>query len=170
MSRLVDRFGRTGFAAVTSVVWALPMAAWAGSVDLSPMDHTAYPWVAFAVGLVMLAAWLVLLTRLRTVNVSERPRRLDFARMSRSERRWSLATAAFALGALGWLNAAATVDWGPLVSALAAGKAGPVAFAAALAALLAALLAGLWVSWRRASVEFRRRAALSLSNVGRPRS
>ena len=44
MTRLVDRFGRTGFAALTSLMWALPMAAWAGSSDLSPIDKTAYPY------------------------------------------------------------------------------------------------------------------------------
>lgn len=169
MSGLVDRLGRTGFAALTSVAWALPLAAWAGSVDLSPMDHTAYPWIAFALGLLLLAAWLVMLSRLRSVAVTERPRRLDFVRMSRSERRWSLAALAFALGALAWLNSAATVDWGPLLSALAAGKPGGVAFAAALAAFLAVMLVGVWFSWRRATVEFGKRAASSLTNVSPPR-
>src|SRR6266481_773127 len=63
MNRLVDRFGRTGFAALTSLIWALPMAAWAGSADLSPIDQTAYPWIALAIGLVMLAVWIALLSR-----------------------------------------------------------------------------------------------------------
>src|SRR5204862_5611685 len=50
--------------------WALPMAAWAGSADLSPIDKTAYPWVALAIGLVMLVVWIVLLTRLGAVSVT----------------------------------------------------------------------------------------------------
>jgi len=70
ITRLVDRFGRTGFAALSSLIWALPMAAWAGSADLSPIDKTAYPWVALAIGLVMLAVWIVLLTRLGAVAVT----------------------------------------------------------------------------------------------------
>ena len=77
MNRLVDRFGRTGFAALASLIWALPLAAWAGSADLSPVDQTAYPWVALAVGLSMLAVWLVLLTRLRTITVTTRQRRFE---------------------------------------------------------------------------------------------
>jgi len=64
MNRLVDRFGRTGFAALSSIIWALPMAAWAGSADLSPIDKTATPTIALTIGFVMLAVWLVLLTQL----------------------------------------------------------------------------------------------------------
>src|SRR5258706_15978560 len=68
VNRLVERYGRTGFAALSSVIWALPMAAWAGSPDLSPLDKTADPWGAPAIGLVMLVVWLVLLTRPRPVS------------------------------------------------------------------------------------------------------
>jgi hypothetical protein len=50
MKNLVDRFGRTGFAAITSVIWLLPMAAWAGSADLSPIDKTAAPAIALTIG------------------------------------------------------------------------------------------------------------------------
>jgi membrane protease YdiL (CAAX protease family) len=84
MNRWVDRFGRTGFAAITSLIWALPMAAWAGSADLSPIDQTAYPWIALAIGLVMLAVWIFLLTRIGRIPVAPRQRRLDLAQMSTS--------------------------------------------------------------------------------------
>src|SRR5437868_10854199 len=103
MTRLVDRYGRTGFAALTSLMWALPLAAWAGSADLSPIDKTAYPWIALAIGLVMLGVWLVLVFRIAKVPVKPRRRRLDLARMSTSERRWALACFAFACGAIAWL-------------------------------------------------------------------
>src|SRR5205814_3457429 len=104
IKRLVDRFGRTGFAALSSLIWALPMAAWAGSSDLSPIDKTAYPWVALGIGLVMLVVWLVLLTRLGGVEVAPRQRRFELNQMSRSEKRWILALAAFATGLIAWLN------------------------------------------------------------------
>ncbi len=157
MSGLVDRWGRTGFAAVTSLIWALPMAAWAGSSDLSPIDKTAYPWVALSIGLVMLVVWLVLLTRLRKVAVSSRQRRFDIAQMSRAEKRWTLITLGFATGAIAWLNAAATVDWAPLVSAVGAGKVGPSLLALALAVFLLVMIAGAWASWRKASAAYRGR-------------
>ena len=150
MNALVDRFGRTGFAALSALIWALPMAAWAGSADLTPIDKTAYPWIALAVGLVMLAVWLVLLTRLGRIPVSTRARRFDIGQMSRPERIWILATVAFATGLIAWLNAAATVDWGPLGTAVGAGKAGPTAFAIALAIFLIAMVAGVVFSWRKA--------------------
>jgi hypothetical protein len=157
MSRLVDRFGRTGFAALSSLIWALPMAAWAGSADLSPIDKTAYPWVALAIGLVMLVVWFVLLSRLGTIPVAPRERRFDMAQMSRSEKVWTLAAVAFAAGLIAWLNAAATVDWGPLGSAIGADKAGPIAFAAGLAAYVVVMVAGIWVSWRKATLAYRAR-------------
>src|SRR5579864_4583207 len=159
MTQLVDRYGRTGFAALSSVIWALPMAAWAGSFDLSPMDKTAFPWIAFAIGVAMLVVWLVVLTRLRSVTVTQRQHRLDFAQMSKTERRWSLALAVFALGAIAWLNAAATVDWGPLVSAVSRGTAGPTAFAVALAAFLIVMLAGVYLTWKKEAAAFAQRVA-----------
>jgi hypothetical protein len=149
MTRYVDRFGKTGFAAITSLMWALPMAAWAGSADLSPIDKTAYPWIALSIGIVMLIAWLLLLTRLSRIPVAPRQRRIDFAQMSKSEKRWTLALVAFGAGLIAWLNAAATVDWAPLASAVGSGRLGPILFAAALAALLLAMVVGIWVSWRR---------------------
>ena len=157
MTRLVDRFGRTGFAALSSLIWALPMAAWAGSSDLSPIDKTAYPWVALSIGLVMFAVWIVLLTRLGRVPVAARQRRLDFQQMSSAERPWGLGLAAFITGLIAWLNAAATVDWTPLGSAIAAGKAGPSLLAAALAAFLIAMVAGVAWTWRRQSAAYAQR-------------
>ena len=157
MNQMVERFGRTGFAALSSLIWALPMAAWAGSADLSPIDKTPYPWIALSIGLVMLVVWLVLLSRLRSIPVSSRERRFDIAQMSRSERVWILAAAAFGTGLIAWLNAAATVDWAPLGAAVGSGKPGPTAFAAALAVFLIAMIVGIWVSWRKAAVAFRER-------------
>jgi MFS family permease len=157
MNRYVDRFGRTGFAALTSLIWFIPMAAWAGSSDLSPIDKTAYPWVALSIGIVMFAVWLVLLTRLARIPVSPRQRRLDLAQMSRSEKRWTLALVAFGAGLIAWLNAAATVDWTPLAEAIRDGKLGPILFAAVLAAFLAAMIAGVLLSWRKARRAFQNR-------------
>jgi NADH:ubiquinone oxidoreductase subunit 3 (subunit A) len=159
MNRLVDRFGRTGFAALASLIWALPLAAWAGSADLSPIDQTAYPWVALTIGVVMLAVWLVLLTRLRTITVTTRQRRFDLGQMSIPEKRWTLATIAFATGLIAWLNAAATVDWAPLTSAIANGKAGPTLLAAGIAIFLIAMLAGVVYTWTRASAAYKKRLA-----------
>lgn len=157
MSKLIDRWGRAGFAAVTSLIWALPMAAWAGSSDLSPIDKTAYPWVALSIGLVMFVVWIVLIARVARVSVSSRQRRFDLAQMSRAERRWTLITFAFALGAIAWLNAAATVDWGPLVAALTSGKIGPSLLALALTIFLLVMLAGIAASWRKANAAYRLR-------------
>ena len=159
MSRLVDRFGRTGFAALSSLIWALPMAAWAGSADLSPIDKTAYPWIALGIGLVMLAVWFFLLSRLGGIPVSPRQRRFDLSQMSRPERVWTLAVAAFATGLIAWLNAAATVDWGPLGSAVRSGQPGPTVFAAVLAAFLVVMVTGIWWSWRKAGAAYRARKA-----------
>jgi hypothetical protein len=154
MTRLVDRLGRTGFAALSSLIWALPMAAWAGSADLSPIDKTAYPWIALGIGLVMLAVWLVLLTRLGKVPITKRQRRFDLQQMSGAEKRWTLATAAFATGLIAWLNGAATVDWGPLIAAVGAGKVGPTLLAVALAVFAVAMVAGVWLSWRKESAAY----------------
>ena len=162
MNSLVDRFGRTGFALLSSLIWAIPMAAWAGSADLSPIDKTAYPWVALAIGLTMLVVWLILISRLRNVPVAKRPHRFDFGQMSNQEKRWTLAAAAFGTGLIAWLNGAATVDWGPLIGAIKAGKAGPTILAAGLAAFLIAMVAGIAISWRRANTAFEARRASSL--------
>ena len=156
--------GRTGFAAATSAVWALPMAAWAGSADLSPIDKTAYPWIALAIGVVMLAAWLLLLTRLRNIDVTPRQRRFDLGQMSGSEKRWTLATFAFATGLVAWLNAAATVDSRSLIGGVTNGNPGTLLLALALAGFLIGVVIGVAVSWRKASAAYEeRRARASLS-------
>jgi len=159
MNRWVDRFGRTGFAAITSVIWFLPMAAWAGSSDLSPIDQTAYPWIALGVGIVMLVAWIVLLTRLGRIPVTPRQRRFDYAQMSTSEKGWILVLLVFVAGLIAWLNAAATVDWSPLGSAVGSGKPGPLLFVAGLAVYVIVMVAGIWVSVRKVRDAFRRRSA-----------
>lgn len=158
MNQLVDRWGRTGFAAVTSLVWALPMAAWAGSVDLQPGPG---PWAAFALGAVLLVAWLVMLTRLGRVAVTRRARRWDIGEMTPAERGWNLALAVFAIGIIGWLNGAATVDWNLLGPGLRAGQSGPVMFLIALVLLLAALVGGAILSWRRSAAAFAARVVSS---------
>ena len=165
MTKLVDRMGRTGFAAASSVIWFVPMAAWAGSFDLSPIDKTAYPRVALAIGVLMLVVWIVLLARLRNINVTERQRRFDLAQMSAGEKRWTLATIAFAIGLVAWLNAAATVDARPLVERVANGNVGTIVLAIALLAFLAGAITGIAVSWRKASADYeerRSRASLSI--------
>jgi len=161
VNRLVERYGRTGFAALSSVIWAVPMAAWAGSSDLSPVDKTAYPWVALAIGLVMLAVWLYLLTRLGSVPVSPRPRRFDLAQMSKSEKRWTLGFLAFVTGLIAWLNAAATVDWGPLGTAISAGRTGPILLAIGLAVYAIVMIAGISYAWGRESRAYAQRISSS---------
>lgn len=163
VASLVERFGRTGFAALSSVIWFFPMAAWAGSFDLSPMDKTIFPWIALAIGIVMLVVWIVLLTRLGRIPVSPRQRRFDLGQMSTAEKRWTLVCAAFITGLIAWLNAAATVDWGPLGSAIGAGKAGPIALTVALAAYVVVMVAGIAWSGRRANRAYAARIGVSSS-------
>ena len=133
------------------------MAAWAGSADLSPIDKTAYPWVALSIGIVMLAVWLILLTRIARAPRPSGQRRLDIGQMSGSEKRWTLALVVFATGLIAWLNAAATVGWGPLADAVRSGKFGPTLFALGLATFVLAMLGGIWISWGKARSAFRRR-------------
>lgn len=159
INRLVDRFGKTGFAALSSIIWALPMAAWAGSADLSPVDRTATPTIALTIGVVMLVVWLVLIASLGRIRVTPRQRRFDIGQMSPSEKRWTLGCAAFATGLIAWLNAAATVDWGPLGSAIKAGEAGPIVFAGVLALFAIAMIAGVAFTWSKESQAFRRRVS-----------
>jgi hypothetical protein len=130
------------------------MAAWAGSADLSPIDQTAYPWIALGIGVVMLVVWIVLLTRLGRIPVAPRQRRLDIGQMSTAEKRWTLALVAFGAGLIAWLNGAATVDWAPLASAAGSGKLGPILFSIALGAFLIIMVGGMWISWRRSSAAY----------------
>ncbi|HEX2647553.1 MAG TPA: hypothetical protein VHO95_10005 [Candidatus Dormibacteraeota bacterium] len=165
MTGLVDRFGRTGFAALSSVIWALPMAAWAGSFDLSPIDRTSYPGTALTIGAVMFVVWLVIVAWVARVKVTPRPHRFALAQMSASEKRWTLVTFVFLCGLIAWLNAAATVDWSPLVGAITAGKIGPFVLAVALAVFLVVMVAGVVWGWRNEADAYRKRLA-SLSNAG----
>jgi hypothetical protein len=99
----------------------------------------------------MLAVWIVLLTRLGRVQVSVRQRRFDLSQMSTAEKRWTLVCAAFITGLIAWLNAAATVDWGPLGTAIGAGKGGPIALAVGLALYVVVMVVGIVLSARRAN-------------------
>jgi hypothetical protein len=149
MAGLVERWGRTGFALAAAVIWLLPMAAWAGSVDLYPGPR---PWIAFGVGVVMLAVWATLVLWSRRVPVPARAHRFDVAAMKGDERRWLLACAACGLVIVGWLNGAATVDW-----SLLRWNAGTTVFVAVLVVVLLAAVAGAAFTWRRASAAFRGR-------------
>src|SRR5258706_330992 len=82
MNKFVDRYGRTGVAAITSIVWLLPFAAWAGAADLSPIDRSATPTIAFTIGVVMLALWLVLLAPPGPLPVAPPQRRLHLRHKS----------------------------------------------------------------------------------------
>jgi len=146
MGALVSRWGRTGFALAASVLWLLPMSAWAGTVDLYPGPR---PWAAFGVGLAMLAVWALLVAWSRRVRVEPRAHRFDVGRMGTAERGWLAGCAGCAVVVVGWLNGAATVDWSLL-------RWGPATalFLAALAALLLAAIGGAVLCWRRASAAF----------------
>jgi uncharacterized membrane protein len=156
MSRLVERWGRTGFALVSSLIWALPMAAWAGSVDLVSGPG---PWIAFWIGTALLVVWIGLLVKISRTPVSERDRRFDIRSMSQSERRWNAALALFSIGLIAFLNGAATVDWSILTPSLEAGRLASVALALGLAAFLVAMVIGIALSWRRSAAAYRHRRA-----------
>jgi hypothetical protein len=154
--RLRERWGQFGFALALSLIWALPMAAWAGSVDLEPGPG---PWIAFWIGAMLLVVWLVLVLWLARIPVSPRHRRYDVRAMSSSERRWNAALAVFCIGLIAFLNGAATVDWGVLTPSLQAGRLGAVTLSLGLAAFLVAMAVGIAISWRRADVAYRHRQA-----------
>jgi len=154
--RLRERWGQFGFGLASSLIWALPMAAWAGSVDLVPGPG---PWIAFWIGAALFVVWIVLLVRLGKVPVSLRHRRYDVRAMSPSERRWNVALAVFTIGLIAWLNGAATVDWGILTPSLEAGVPGAGALTIGLATFLVVMVAGIAFSWRRADAAYRRRTA-----------
>jgi hypothetical protein len=154
--RLRERWGPFGFALALSLIWALPMAAWAGSVDLSPGPG---PWVAFWIGAVLLVVWIVLVVWLGRIPVSPRHRRYDVRAMSTSERRWNAGLALFCIGLIAFLNGAATVDWGVLTPSLEAGRLGAVALSIGLAAFLVVMVSGIALSWRRADLAYSHRKA-----------
>ena len=156
VAALVERWGRTGFALASSLIWALPMAAWAGSVDLIPGPG---PWIAFWIGAALLVVWIVLLVRLGSLPVSQRQRRFDVRGMSPSERRWNASLAVFGIGLIAFGNGAATVDWGILAPSLEAGRLGSMALAVGLATFLLVMLFGVALSWRRSDAAYQRRKA-----------
>jgi hypothetical protein len=158
--RLRERWGPFGFALGLSLIWALPMAAWAGSVDLEPGPG---PWIAFWIGAALLVVWLVLVLGLARIPVSPRHRRYDVRAMSTSERRWNAALAVFGIGLIAFLNGAATVDWGVLTPSLQAGRLGAVALSLGLAAFLIVMLFGIALSWRRANSAYRHRKTAALA-------
>jgi hypothetical protein len=145
---LVQRWGHSGFGLATALVWALPMAFWAGGADLSGTGEA--PWIALRIGLVALAAWLLLVGWASRVSVPTRPRRLDVRQMGRDERLAWLGFAGAFTVAVGWLNGAATVDWSLLGGPLARGSAGAWALLTGLALVLAAALVAGTLAWRRA--------------------
>jgi hypothetical protein len=100
----------------------------------------------------------VLLTRLRRIPVTPRQRRFDYAQMSNSEKAWILVLLVFIAGLIAWLNAAATVDWTPLGTAVGSGKPGPLLFAAGLGVYVVVMVAGIWVSVRKVRDAYRRRS------------
>lgn len=153
---LRERWGQFGFGLASSLVWALPMAAWAGSVDLVPGPG---PRIAFWIGAGLFVAWVGFLVRLGKVPVSPRHRRYDVREMSQSERGWNVALAVFMIGLIAWLNGAATVDWGILTPSLEAGRLNSVALTAGVATFLVGMVAGIAISWRRADGAYRRRTA-----------
>ncbi len=147
----VRGWGWTAFAGLSSLVWALPLAAWAGAVDF---DRSA--WSLAVLGGLLFPIWAAVAWRARRWRVPGRYR-WEPAQMSRAELRWSALAALAATGVIGWLNAAATVDWRLLRPGLAAGRPGPWVLLVAALALLAGLAVAALACWRRASAAYGRR-------------
>lgn len=116
--RFVERYGWTAFAGLTSLVWALPLVAWAGAVDFAPDAFFAAFFAAC-----LFPAWVFVAWRARRWRVPG-SYRWDPAQMSRPELLWGALAALAAIGVIGWLNAALTVDWGILGPGLSAGRPG----------------------------------------------
>ncbi|TMD09539.1 MAG: hypothetical protein E6J02_02915 [Chloroflexi bacterium] len=157
LSALVERHGATTVAAVASLLFLLPLAAWAGAVDLYPSPAV---WATGAVGLVLIVPWILISRRAFSLQAHLRSRvhRFEWRQMSGSEKSWA---ARFLLGAvaiLGWVNGAATVDLGALGPGLAAGRASVYAFVAGALLLLAALIVFTAWCWRRNGTAFRLRS------------
>lgn len=152
LRQVVDRWGHFRFGLTTAVIWALPLAAWAGGADLSGTGDA--PWIALRIGLVALAAWVVLVAWASRIHVQRRPRRLDVHAMTRTERLSWLLFAGAATVVVGWLNAAATVDWTLLARPLREGRSTAWGFVAAAAAVLVAALTAALGSWLAARREW----------------
>ena len=140
---------------MASLIWFVPMAIWAGSVDLQPGIG---PWIAFAAGLLLLIAWLTMLTQLRRYPVEAGPRRLDVRRMTAAEKGWNALFFGSAVAVIGWLNGAATVDWSGVMPAVATGQIGALVLTAGLTILFVLGAAGAVFSWLKAGAAFRRRS------------
>ena len=154
MAAMVLRFGRLESAAILSLIWALPMAAWAGSVDLAPGP---LPWVAFGIGAALLVVWIQLLRVIEDLPQEERSGRFRIRQMSAPERRWNAVVAASLILLIGWLNAAATVDWGILAPRVRSGEPGPVLLLAGLLLVVIASMAAAALGWTRATHCWRQR-------------
>jgi hypothetical protein len=167
LDKLVKRYGTTPVVAATSLLFALPLAAWAGAVDLYPSPVV---WATGAAGLVLIAPW-VLIARHAFALQARRPvraHRFEWSQMSRVEKAWAALSAAGAVGIVGWLNAAATVDLPALRPGLASGQTsiyGLVGAALAVLVFLAALTA---YGWRRNRMAYclRARAAANEPDAG----
>jgi hypothetical protein len=160
LEKLVQRYGATPVAAATSLVFALPLAAWAGAVDLYPRPAV---WATGTAGLVLVVPWVLVARRAFALQARRpvRTRRFEWHQMSRAEKKWAALSAAGAIGIVGWLNAAATVDLPALGPGLAAGRPSIYAFVVAALAALALLAALSWYGWRRNRRAFGLRAQAS---------
>ncbi len=155
--RFVERYGWTAFAGLTSLVWALPLVAWAGAVDFAPDAFFAAFFAAC-----LFPAWVFVAWRARRWRVPG-SYRWDPAQMSRPELLWGALAALAAIGVIGWLNAALTVDWGILGPGLSAGRPGIWAFVAVALAALAGCAAATAVCWRRAAAAYRLRSGVAIA-------
>jgi len=157
--RFVEKHGWTAFAALTSLVWALPLAAWAGAVDFAPDAFFAAFFAAC-----LFPAWVYVAWRARRWRVPGRYR-WEPAQMSRPELVWGILAALAATGVIGWLNAALTVDWGSLGPGLSAGRPGIWVFVVAALAVLAGCAAATVVCSRRAAAAYRLRSTSALTKA-----
>lgn len=154
---LVARFGPTPVAAMASLIFLLPLAAWAGAVDLVPSPAV---WATGAIGVVLIVPWVLVARRAYSAQAAlpAGRHRFEWRQMGRSERRWAAGFAAAAIGVVGWLNAAATVDLNALGPGLEAGRAGTFVLVAAALLLLSGLVVlAIWC-WRGNGRAFRLRA------------
>ena len=158
--RLVARFGSTGFAALASALWGVPLCFFAGGVEF---DARAF-WGLY-LGIALFPVWVVLAIRARRIERTliaaegaARRRRFDLHQMSSSEWRWAVGFGVAMLAIIGWLNAAATVDLGGLAPGLAAGNARVLGFVeAAVLFLVVAIVAAVYC-WARNARAYLRRA------------